>query len=304
MLLNYINNYDSTVVCLLQDILHTIISRLPIREAVRTSVLSSHWKHIWCSRTQLEFSFRSLVRKKGANIPRSTISEYVFIQRVDAVLKQHSGIGVEKLEVDFSPLHAEHSEHIDTWVKFAIASKIKQLSFDFVIQYPSTEPYIFPFQFFYATSGSHLQSIKLGSISLKQQASIKFLVNLKTLELVDVNITDDELKVMLFNCKVLEFFGISRCKFITSLHTPHPLSPIKHLQVSQCFLLQDIELNVGLITLEYEGPLISLASPSTLRNLCIKSSDIRSSLAYIFTKLPSTLPQLEMLTLRCRELKV
>ena len=220
------------------------------------------------------------------------------------MLKQHSGIGVEKMEVDFSLLHNEHTEHIDGWVKFAIASKTKQLIFDFVVQRPGKEPYSFPFQFFDTTSGSHLQYIKLGSISLKQPARINAFLNLKKLELVDVNISDDELKVMLSNCNILEFFGISRCKMLTSLHIPHSLGHLKHLQVRHCILLQDIELNVGLITLEYEGPLIHLAPPSTLRNLSIKSLDIRSSLAYIFTKLPITLPRLEMLTLRCQELKV
>jgi hypothetical protein len=145
-------------------------------------------------------------------------------------------------------------------VKFAIASKTKQLIFDFVVQRPGKEPYSFPFQFFDTTSGSHLQSIKLGSVSLKQPARINAFLNLKKLELVDVNITSDELKVMLSNCNVLGFFGISCCRMLTSLHIPHPLGHLKHLQVRHCILLQDIELNVGLITFEYEGPLIHLST--------------------------------------------
>uniref|UniRef100_A0A0A9F0D8 F-box domain-containing protein n=1 Tax=Arundo donax TaxID=35708 RepID=A0A0A9F0D8_ARUDO len=284
------------------DILHSIISRLPIRQAVRTSILSKNWKHVWCFRTNLKFSFKSLVHKKGSGIPRSFISEHVFIQRVDAVLKQHSGI-VEKMEVQFSPLHNEHAEHIDRWVQFAIASKTKQLILDFELQYPTKEPYSFPFQLFDATSGSHLQSMKLGSVSLKQPGNIKVFLNLKKLELVDVNINDEELKFMLFNCNVLEFIGISRCKMLTTLHTPRPVNHLKHLQVSHCPLLQGIELNFGLITLEYEGALMQLAPPSTLRNVSIKSSDIGSALTYMFTEWPSTLPRLETLTLRCEELK-
>ncbi|KAL6629125.1 hypothetical protein ACP70R_028890 [Stipagrostis hirtigluma subsp. patula] len=285
------------------DILHSIISRLPIREAVRTSTLSKHWKHVWCSRTNLKFSFKSMVYKKGSMVPRSSISEHVFIRRVDAVLKQHSGRGVERMEVDFSPLHSEHAEHIDGWVKFAIASKANQLVLDFGGQYPGKEPYSFPFQLFDATNGSYLQYMKLGSVSLKQPASIKVFLNLKKLDLVDVNVTDDELKAMLFNCNVVEFIGISRCRMLTCVHTPHPLDHLKHLHISNCPLLQRIELSYGLITVEYEGLLIPLAPPSTLRHVSIKSLDIRSALAYIFTGLPSTLPLLEMLTLRCYELK-
>uniref|UniRef100_A0A0A9EC60 Uncharacterized protein n=1 Tax=Arundo donax TaxID=35708 RepID=A0A0A9EC60_ARUDO len=285
------------------DILQYIISRLPIREAVRTSILSKHWKHVWCSRTNLEFSFHSLVYKKRSMIPRFTYGSHIFIQRVEAVLKQHSGIGVEKMEVEFSPLHNEHAEHIDRWVEFAIALKTKQPILDFVVQYPTKEPYSFPFQLFDATSGSHFHSLKLGCISLKQPAKIKVFLNLKKLELVDVNITDDELKLMLYNSNVLEFLGLSRCKLLTRLQTPHPLNHLKHLQVSHCLLLQEIEFNFDLITLEYEGTLVPLAPSSTLRNLSMKSSDVCSALEYIFTELPSTLHRLEMLTLSCQELK-
>jgi hypothetical protein len=100
-------------------------------------------------------------------------------------------------------------------VKFAIASKTKQLILDFQVQHHGKEPYTFPFQLFDATNGSHLQSMKLGSISLKHPASIKFFLNLKKLEPVDVNITDEELKVTLCSCNVLEFIGIFRCKMLT-----------------------------------------------------------------------------------------
>ncbi|KAJ1289116.1 hypothetical protein BS78_02G140400 [Paspalum vaginatum] len=285
------------------DILHSVLSRLPIRQAVRTSILSNHWKRLWCSRTNLEFSFRSLVHKMGSGIPRSSISEYVFIQRVDAILKQHCGVGVEKLKVEFFPLHGEHAEHIDRWVQFAISSKTKQLIFYFECQRPTKEPYGFPFQLFDASSGSHLEYMKLGSVSLKHTANIKVLLNLKKLELEDVNITDEELKHMLFNCNALEFIGVSRCKMLTCVETPHPLKHLKHLHASHCPLLQRITLHFGLVTLEYEGPLMTLAPPSTLRNLSIKSSDFSSSLAYMLTELPSTLPRLETLTLKSEELK-
>ncbi|WVZ73981.1 hypothetical protein U9M48_022222 [Paspalum notatum var. saurae] len=285
------------------DILQSIVSRLPIRQAVRTSILSKHWKCVWCYRTNLEFSFKSLVLKKGSRIPRSHISEYVFIQRVNSVLMQHSGIGVEKLKVEFSPLHDEHSEHIDRWVQFAISSKTKQLIFDFEYQCPTKEPYGFPFQLFDASSGSHLEYMKLGSISLKHPTNISVLLNLKKLELENVNTTDLELKQMLFNCSVLEFIGVSCCKMLTCVETPRLLKHFKHLHVSHCPLLQGIVLHFGLVTLEYEGPLMPLAPPSTLRNLSIKSSDISSALAYMFTELPSTLSGLETLTLKSEELK-
>ncbi|GJN30359.1 hypothetical protein PR202_gb18656 [Eleusine coracana subsp. coracana] len=208
------------------------------------------------------------------------------------------------MEVEFSTLHNEHSQHIDRWLNFAIASKTKQLILDFTCVQQPSEPYSFPFQLFDAANGSYLQYMKLASVSLNQTTNIKFLLNLSKLELVDVKITDEELGNLLSNCKVLEFLGISHCLMLTCLILPHSLNHLKHLHVSHCPLLQEIELNFGLITLDYEGLLIPLAQPSTLRNICIKLSDLFSALPYIFTKLPSALLRLEMLTLRCQEIEV
>ncbi|KAM0846897.1 hypothetical protein ACQ4PT_055401 [Festuca glaucescens] len=73
------------------------------------------------------------------------------------------------------------------------------------------------------------------------------------------------------------------------------------LQLSD--LPMEIELNSGLKALEYEGPLIPLAPPGTMTNVSVKSSDISSALVYISTESPSTVPQLEMLTLKCEELE-
>ncbi|RLM92384.1 uncharacterized protein C2845_PM08G17600 [Panicum miliaceum] len=184
------------------DILHYIISQLPIKEAARTSILSKHWKDVWCSCRNLKFSFKSLFYNKKCRIPYSSIKEQVFIDRVNTVLNQHSGVAIEKLEFEFSSLHNEHAEYIDGWLKFSIASK----TLDFTFVHPPMEPYSFPFQLFDATTGSQLQSMKLGSVSLKQPSNIK-------------------------------------------------------------------------------------------------SPDVCSALAYIFTEFPSTLPRLEMLTIRCQEIE-
>jgi hypothetical protein len=234
--------------------------------------------------------------------------ELDFCEIVDAVIKQQSGEGVEKMEVNYALLSNEHAYHIDKWLNFAIASKIKHLILDLTTYSPKREfikeLYKFPFQFFDATNSSHLQSVKLCCVSLNKAANFEAFRHLKKLELVDVDITDEELQLMLSNCIVLEFLGLSFIRTLRSLRTPHPSKHFKHLLVSYCPFLQDIELNSGLKALEYEGPLIPLAPPGTLKNVSVKSSDISSALVYISTELPSTVHRLEMLTLKCNELQV
>lgn len=56
--------------------------------------------------------------------------------RVDTVIKQHSGVWVEKMEVVYTSLSNEHADHIDEWLKFSIASKTKQLILDLTTYSP------------------------------------------------------------------------------------------------------------------------------------------------------------------------
>ncbi|XBJ12359.1 hypothetical protein VPH35_016892 [Triticum aestivum] len=129
--------------------------------------------------------------------------------------------------------------------------------------------------------------------------------NLKWIYLADTNITDGGLQHLMSNCSVLEFLGIAGCVMLTTLQTSHPSNTLKHLHVYDCCLLQGMELNFGLVRLEFRGPPIVLSPPGTLllTNMCIKLEGICTSLEYFFTKLRDNVPRLEILNLKCQEYK-
>uniref|UniRef100_A0A0D9VZN8 F-box domain-containing protein n=1 Tax=Leersia perrieri TaxID=77586 RepID=A0A0D9VZN8_9ORYZ len=286
------------------DILCCIISQLSIKEAARTAILSKHWKYVWHSRRNLLFSFKSMMPRSYNSRPyASRKHDQDFIDRVEAVLKQHPGAGVDKMEVCYAPLSNQNADYIDRWLCFAIATKTRHLIFDFTPFHAIYEPYRFPLEIFSATNSSYLQSMKLGAVSLKQPENFNGFLNIKKLELKDVDITDEGLQLLLTKCHALEFLGVSLCGRLTSIQTSHPSSRLKHLQVYSCPSVTEIKLNLGLKALEYQGSLIPLAPPGTLTNLCINSSDACSALVYIFSGLPSTLPCLETLTLKSEELE-
>uniref|UniRef100_A0A0E0AG05 F-box domain-containing protein n=1 Tax=Oryza glumipatula TaxID=40148 RepID=A0A0E0AG05_9ORYZ len=291
------------------DILSRIISLLPLKEAARTSVLSNHWKNIWCSQENLVFRFCSVFSvhdhiKRCWTSDGQRLNKELFIERIDAVLKQRSGLGVQTTAVFFD-LENEHADHIDRWLNFALASKTKQLILDFKPHCPKQALYNFPFELFSAANSLQLQALKLNTVSLKPPPNLDGFRKLQKLKLEYTNVSDEDMQTLVSNCNSLEYLGIIHCGMITRLETSHPLNQLKHLEVQSCTMLQDIQLNVGLTKLEYEGPLIPLAPPEPLlmTNIWMRLSDIHSALRYIFTKLPSTLPRLETLTVNCSELK-
>jgi hypothetical protein len=246
-----------------------------------------------------------------------------FVTRVDTVLHQHTGTGVERMEIKFW-LRSKHANHIDSWVNFAIASKTKE----FVINLSSGGSkslffaqlswggrtmrmvtdglYSLPSQFFSPNNGSYLRCLELWSVSLQLPSDFKGFLSLKSLTLVDVSITDVDVQCMLSKCSLLEFFEIAYCRMVTSIQMLHPLDRLMHLVVDICPKLQKIELNCSPTTLKYSGTMIPLifASPSRLTNINVTFITYQSALSYMVTGFPSTSPRLETLTLFCYEREV
>uniref|UniRef100_K4AMQ3 F-box domain-containing protein n=1 Tax=Setaria italica TaxID=4555 RepID=K4AMQ3_SETIT len=289
------------IVCLTsqqQDVLSHIVSQLPINDAIRTSVLSRKWKDIWCGHTKLSLN-STTVRKHYFKSPIGYVflTNMEFVARVDAILLQHSGGGIECMEIKFR-LHNSYAYHIDRWVNFAIASKTKELIIDL-----SGSRNFLPQQLFCAHNGSYLQCLEVASVSLHLPADFKGFLNLKNFTLVDVSIGNEDIQCMLSRCNLLEYFEISYCRNITSIRTPRPLGQLNHLVVDNYLLLQNIELNGSPTTFKYNGTVIpfAFASTSRLTNVSIKFLSCHAALEYIVTGFPSALPRLESLTLHCAE---
>jgi len=145
------------------------------------------------------------------------------------------------------------------------------------------------------------------SLSLHLPSDFKGFLNLKSLSLVDVSITDEDVQCMLSKCNLLEFLEIAYCKIVTRIRMLQPLDHLKHLVVDICPKLQKIELNCSPTTLKYTGATVPLifASTSRLTNISVVLlTYYQSALSYIVTGLPSTSTELKTLTLLCYEHEV
>jgi len=249
----------------------------------------------------------------------SGLKDNEFVTRVDTVLQQHNGTGVEHMKIRFR-LHSKHADHIDSWVSVAIASKTKEFVINLsggsrgifflrggrIRRMVGEEPYSFPSQFFSPNNCSHLRCLELWSVSLQLPSDFKGCLNLKSLTLVDVSITDEDVQCILSTCNLLEFLEISYCSMVTSIRMLHPLDRLMHLVVDICRKLQEIELNCSLTTFQYSGRTVPLkfASTSRLTNINVVFLTDQSALSYMVTGFPSTSPRLETLTLYCYEHEV
>lgn len=73
----------------LHDILHLIISYLSIDEALRTSILSKRWIHLWKNAMHLDFDCTHMIKTLSKIVTIRDVEKYGKI--VETVLNQHIG---------------------------------------------------------------------------------------------------------------------------------------------------------------------------------------------------------------------
>uniref|UniRef100_A0A0D9VUD9 SWIM-type domain-containing protein n=1 Tax=Leersia perrieri TaxID=77586 RepID=A0A0D9VUD9_9ORYZ len=102
-----------------KDVLCTILSKLPPKEVVRTSILSSKWKNIPAVCHKLRFEGVTMVGNNQCGKKECTRK---FIDNVNNALRIHCGNMVEVLEVKVEFDH-QLVDHLNNWVSFAVSSR-------------------------------------------------------------------------------------------------------------------------------------------------------------------------------------
>lgn len=102
------------------EIQSLVLSLLSLKEAARTSLVSRNWRKLWTRYPNLCFdgSKDGSIGIDGVKIERAK-----FIETVNSIIQQHSGIGLNKFSVRCS-LQMD-SDILNKWICFATASKAK-----------------------------------------------------------------------------------------------------------------------------------------------------------------------------------
>jgi hypothetical protein len=276
-----------------EDLLSVVLSKLPIKDAVRTGILSSKWKHVWrgCSKLNFDGTVCGTSVFGGQEYTRK------FIGNVNAVMRQHQRMVVEELVIRFR-FDISLVDHVNTWVDFAVSSRTKSLALDLAPDKLRSDQYRFPVELLDDATLHRLRHLQLSFASFELPHQFSSFPNLRTLDLHMLRVTRKDLQDMLSNCNNLEWFSMVRCHLDDELTVARPLSKLLYLRIVHCKITK-LALNVvKLETFIFHGRLypVDLGPAPELKHAYL---DFYPSLPleHALTVLPKVLSSVHDLTL-------
>ncbi|KAJ4823382.1 hypothetical protein Tsubulata_023423 [Turnera subulata] len=219
---------ENRISSLPEEILVMIISILGLREAVRTSVLSRNWRHLWKYTARLIFDAKLVVL--GVE-PPDIDEHWKFVDAANQVLKSHKNQTLLQFRVLF-PVHDK--TQFDNWIKFALERRVELLDMDLS---PNNG---------YLLSTKFLCNYNLNS--------------LVALQLKHVDLDGEAIGHILSNSPCLEVLVIFNAKSLVHLKVSGPSLKLKRLQMQDCDSLESLAISAtNLAVFQYHGPAIKIS---------------------------------------------
>lgn len=246
------NNGDDDRISHLPDaILHQILSLMPIKSAVRTSLLSNRWKDVWkpvlMYAKSLDFTHEFETCK--------TVQQAIC--NINQCLQLHSGNRIESFRLRFFYPNDECFPQIQKWVEFAVERRVKDLELEFPQEFQdsnmelqNTILFILPPCFFTCNS---LTFLRLTGCNFTFVEIFSCFRALKVICLKWVKITSNVLDKMLLNCPVLEELTLWYCTCKRTVGVSAPAVKLKRLTLLDC---GDFKIHISapnLLSLHFDG---------------------------------------------------
>lgn len=200
------------------ELLHTILDKLPLNDAVSTGFLSHRWRHLWKYVSTADFG-PSWVQLTGKEIV-SSLNQFICL---------HKGLKIQSFSVRFT-YQPEMSKAVDSWVLFAINKHVENLDLDFdeddanIAKNTAVDPcYKLHTCVFNSKS---LTMLLLCFCDLELPVSFQ-LQALKVLHLHRIELHHDIIQKVTSNAPVLQQLFLSDCNRTTDLHVH--VAPNQHV---------------------------------------------------------------------------
>ncbi|CAL4968424.1 unnamed protein product [Urochloa decumbens] len=233
-----------------EDLLHGVVSRLTVKEAGRTSALSSRWRNRWTYHLNLCFD--------GTCSDLAGYDAGRLVDHVTTVLQRHSRlVVVDRFELRSPLLGKEHAHHLDRWFAFVASAKARHVTLD--LSPPYYEHCVVASPNKYRLPESQLvgiESLLLGHVCLELPPvpDGSQLLGFRALKKLELRFVADlgDLAPFIASCPALEWLSISRSS-ISHFVVPHQARCLRYLRVD-CPGVESIHLNAtSLTTFEYVG---------------------------------------------------
>nr|XP_015880447.1 F-box/FBD/LRR-repeat protein At1g13570-like [Ziziphus jujuba var. spinosa] len=202
------------------NLLNTILLQLPLKEVVKTSILSKNWRYNWTGLSEFVIIDKCLSSCAMDKVARGK----VVMKIIQLVQSKHAGpIEKFKLAAYCKPDHSG----LDQWIRFLTLRGIKEL----ILQYFDT------IRLFKLPSSllccSHLTRLELFACDIKLSNEFKGLEKLAILHLTQVHIDSETLRSLIENCCVLERLTLSILdnRAVLRIHNPK----LRYLKIDSDF---------------------------------------------------------------------
>ncbi|KAL4566304.1 hypothetical protein LXL04_030418 [Taraxacum kok-saghyz] len=171
-------------------IIDKILSLLTLRDAVRTSILSTKWRYKWVNLTSLVFDNQSVL----VSSQDPTIIKNKMVKIVDHVLLLHNGL-IHKFKLSHRDLQGVSD--IDRWILFLSRGTVKE----FILEIWKGQRYKLPSSLYLCDKLLHLE---LFNCLVKPPLGFSGFKILTSLDLQHITMDQDVFEDLIFRCPVLE----------------------------------------------------------------------------------------------------
>ncbi|TMW88003.1 hypothetical protein EJD97_019137 [Solanum chilense] len=205
-----------------QSIIESILVKVPLVDAVRTSILSRKWRYKWAAITELVFNDTCLTSGHDKSIISCNLVNFI-----TRCLFLHDG-PIHKFELNTS--YSPASPDLDQWLLFLSRKDIKEL----IIDIGEDDWFRAPSCVFFCRKLTHLVLVRC---ELNPPPNFKGFLCLKHLSLQQVIIPPHDIEVLISSCPLLESLTLS---YFDSLELTIRAPNLKYLNLEGEF--KDIRL--------------------------------------------------------------